>query len=712
MRFKYQILPGIIAIVTAMITNNQLSGQSFSIKGKLTDSGGGPVAAGSVILLAAKDSTFVKGNISDIESGTFVIGGVPGGNYIMLIQHLLYQNKYLKTSVNQQTVDLGTVILENKANKLEEVSIKASRPIVKIKDNVLLYNAKAISEKYIRSNALEVLGDIPGVMLKNDNIELLGSRDLNIAINGKPTTMSLEQVTAMLRAMPNDKVKEIQVMYAAPAKYNVKGALINLIMSSARENELNGSLSAGYQQRKAPGGNTNINLQYATKKWNIDFLYNGEYEEVNTTDYMDIKHLYKGTLYHILQHDSGPDKTFEHNIQISSGHTLTDKSKVTFSYSGNFTTDNNLKETITQYYTSSDTSREHTHISEDSPENLHNIKLDYSLGNKLNAGIDYTLYKNPSTQKYRDTSDDMTSIFKTQSNQQAGKLLGYINWTSPLQGNSTLSYGVNYAYSTNDNSFNYYNYLNNAYIRNEGQSSSNHYEEFDVSAFAGWSKQFNSQLSVDFSLKGEYDKTIKDTAGTTKTLWGNFNAYPTANISYLADTNAKHIFQLSLESYPTYPSYWEISPTTWYLNDYTLIKGNPELQPSRTYKAQFNYIFHRKYVVTLSYEYVSKMISQMPYASTETFNTIFQDQNLDFDKNLILAFVLPFNLSRHIQINPTLGALHRHMKKKGAEGTNFDRSANTCFVQADNSVTLSEKHGIKLNISGYYYSSLIQAIYD
>ncbi len=695
---------------TWFLTNNANS-QSFYISGELANQNQQGIPTASVMLLNQKDSSFVKAVISDIN-GIFKLEDVKPGNYLLLIQHILYGKKCFKETITNANLDLGELTLNEQAQEISEVSVKAQRPVLKMTNNTLTYNAQAVSAKFVRSNALEVLGDVPGINLKDESVELIGASALSIAINGKPTTLNMEQVIDMLKAMPNTRVKEVQIMYAPPAKYNVKGALINIILTKSNENELNGSAYATYRQRKNASAEGGINLQLATKKLDIDFMYSGDYDNIITIDEMYTKHIYKDTIYNINQRYDSPDKSFEHSLQLSNTYKINDKQNLLLAYTGNYS--NSSSDPLSELYYSSikENITEFDTVNEKRFEYLHNLKFDYTLSDNLNFGVDYTNYSGPSTQDYNTNTEGVTSLFRTKSQQSVNKYMGYFNHSFTLKEIVDFNYGLNYTFTRNDNYYHYFDYMNGDYTLNTDQSSDNKFSESTSVAFAGFNKAFSSFFTVDFSLKGENDKMVKDTVEATKTLWNDFNLFPSLNITYIFDTLSNHILQFSLKSYSSYPKYWEISPTTWYINQYMLAKGNPELKPSQTYSANLNYIFKRKYVAAFSCEYTQNAISQIPYASEETFNTIAKTENLDYDCQLSAALVLPFNIGEHISVNPTYALIHRIMKLDNMGAQSFDRSGTFGIFQMNSALTISEKHGLKADLSGYYYTGMIQTIYD
>jgi hypothetical protein len=686
-----------------------IKSQEYIISGKLIDSNDSIIPAASVILLNKQDSSFIQGVISD-NNGVFSMNNIHNGDYELTIQHLIYQKKNLYFTI-QKSLNLGEVELANNKRELSEVSIKAVRPVVKMEHNTLIYNASVISEKFVRNNGLEVLGDVPGVLLKNDEVQLIGAGNLNIAINGKPTSLSFEQVIAMLKAMPQENIKEIQVMYSPPPKYNVKGSLINIVLNKANKNQYNGSVYAGLRQRYESGGNGGINIQTSTHKWDINMMYSGDYDHIITKYQIDIDHTYQDTLYEIRQSMKLPSKNYEHNLQLSTDYLVDSLNTITFSYVGNYNKEKGgLNETYATYTSSDNYYTEIDSSQSNSTENMHNIKLEYSLKDKLQVGIDYTYYTGPSTYNYVSLVDDEITIYKTISEQTINKWMGYFNHSIKL-GIQPISYGLNYQYSGNKNFYHYYDY-ENGYVLDDTESTDNDFTETEISGFISFERQFNKKLSLDFSLKGENSQMNKDTLDTQLNLWNIFKLYPSFNISYNYDEQYNHILKVSGKSYSNYPSYWEISPATYYTSQYMQVKGTPDLKPSQTYEAELNYIFKRKYVFVLSYNYTDGMITQIPYASTESFNTIAENTNIDFSSDLIAALVLPYQFGELITINPTLVYMHRHMKNSGSIDTYFNRTSDSFIFQYSSSFNLIKNIGLKAEISGYYHGAFIQGIYD
>jgi len=106
------------------------------------------------------------------------------------------------------------------------------------------------------------------------------------------------------------------------------------------------------------------------------------------------------------------------------------------------------------------------------------------------------------------------------------------------------------------------------------------------------------------------------------------------------------------------------------------------------------------------------MITQIPYASTESFNTIAENTNIDFDSDLSAILVLPFQVAEFVTVNPTFVYMHRYMKNSASTDRAFNRTSNSFIFQYNCSFSLIKKIGLKAELSGYYHGAFIQGIYN
>lgn len=197
---------------------------------------------GATVILQTIDSTFVDAVITD-TTGYFRFNRQPA-SYRLIFQHIMYETLLLTTTGE----DAGTITLKSKDYALDEVIVKGERPLVKVEEGKLSYDLSQLTTHRIVNNAYEILQQLPGVQEINGNLSLAGTHNLNIILNGRPTTMSHEQLTILLKNTPASRVEKAEIMYSTPPQYHVRGAAINLLLKGYRPEEsgLQGEVNAGY----------------------------------------------------------------------------------------------------------------------------------------------------------------------------------------------------------------------------------------------------------------------------------------------------------------------------------------------------------------------------------------------------------------------------------------------------------------------------------
>ena len=82
-------------------------------------------------------------------------------------------------------------------------------------------------------NIYDALKLIPGVNEVGGGLQLAG-RSFNVLMNGQHYQMTDEQLKSLLQSLPAGRLKHAEVMYTTPARYEVRGASINLDLAAGR----------------------------------------------------------------------------------------------------------------------------------------------------------------------------------------------------------------------------------------------------------------------------------------------------------------------------------------------------------------------------------------------------------------------------------------------------------------------------------------------
>ncbi|MBS1523835.1 MAG: TonB-dependent receptor [Bacteroidetes bacterium] len=163
----------------------------------------------SVSVLNAKDSTLVTFTRTG-EDGSFNIGGLHPGNFIVLLAYPDYADYVDKFSLDsaKQNFNLGNIHLQLKSRLLHEVIIKGSAAQMKIKGDTTEFNAAAYVTQP-NAKVEDLLKQLPGIQVDKDGkITAQGQQVNKVLVDGEeffgddPTL-----VTKNIRADMVDKVQ-------------------------------------------------------------------------------------------------------------------------------------------------------------------------------------------------------------------------------------------------------------------------------------------------------------------------------------------------------------------------------------------------------------------------------------------------------------------------------------------------------------------------
>ncbi len=218
-------------------TQQQVQGK---ISGRIVDNTSGEAVEFATLVLKEPESKKdVGGGISD-ENGEFKLFA-PVGQYELQIYFIGYDQKTISISMTPKSpdVDLGLVQLISNTTQLDEVVIEGEKELVESKIDKLVYNAER-DVANAGGTATDVLRRAPLLSVDLDgNVSLRGSQNIQILINGKPSTMLASNPADLLSVLPADEIKSVEVITTPSAKYDGEGSagIINII---TKKKELEG----------------------------------------------------------------------------------------------------------------------------------------------------------------------------------------------------------------------------------------------------------------------------------------------------------------------------------------------------------------------------------------------------------------------------------------------------------------------------------------
>lgn len=653
-----------------------------TINGKIIDDKQLPID-GATIILQAMDSTYIGASISNSD-GIFVFKSQQK-EYRLIIQHLLYETKQMVGKGN----NAGTIQLQPQDYALDEVIIKAERPFAKVENGLLGYNLAVLTQNQLVNNAYEALTKIPGVQEDRGILTLAGAGKLTVILNGKPTTMDAGQLETILRNTPVSRIEKAEVMYSAPPEYHVRGAAINMVLKHSNDYSFQGEISANYKNQYFNDGGMNGNFRFSTPKMAFDVMYGAN--NVKKMEYIDLdsKHTQKGELHNIIQNEQLRSKYWKHDLRAAFEYNFNNKNNINIAYTGSYTPDQyNNSRTSGNYQTSN--------VDKYIDNQMRNITLQYHSGFGLDIGGDYTYYTSNNAQRlYADYQGGSQSSFSMVGGQKIDRYSIYADQKQSLSKGWNLGYGISYRFAK-DLDFQTYDKVTGNI---QTQNTYSNLREQTTSFYVSLSKNYTTGTSLSVSATGEY-YTI-----------GNYHkwaVYPQASLTYFK--TPKHVFQLSLSTDKTYPSYWDMQSSVSYLNGYTELWGTPNLKPMTNYNLNGSYIFLNKYILSLFFTHTSDYFTQAAYQSTDRLALIYKNTNWNYMQVWGANIILPFKVGNWLDFRLTLVGMQMYQRCDDFFDIPFNRKKWVFSGTLDN--TFKVNKNLSFELMGNVQTPVIQGTFD
>lgn len=238
--------------------------QKSKISGFLLDSTSKQAVEFATVALL-KDSKILEGTTTEV-TGKFTFNKVAGGTYQLKITFVGYRDKFINNVAVTEgnDLDLGVISFAQAAQQLQEVQVVEQKALFEDKPDRLVYNAeKDITIK--GGNAGDVLRKIPAVAVDLDgNVELRGSSNIKVLINNRPSNLMAKSIAEVLKLIPADDIKQIEVITSPSAKYDAEGTagIINIITKRNTLQGVNGKANTSIGRWN---DNYNGNLNYRKK---------------------------------------------------------------------------------------------------------------------------------------------------------------------------------------------------------------------------------------------------------------------------------------------------------------------------------------------------------------------------------------------------------------------------------------------------------------
>jgi outer membrane receptor protein involved in Fe transport len=587
---KYTVLLFLFAGLTSIA-------QDFAITGTVIDAAKQPVAYANAALFNSNDSTLSGGGITN-EAGVFAFTA-PAGNYYLEISFISYQNKTVPVNNLTGNIDLGEVTLLEDAEVLDAVIIEGERSQMQLSlDKRVFEVGKDLSN--ISASAADVLDNVPSIDVDADgNINLRGSANARILINGRQSGLTGINVADAMRQLQGNMIERVEIITNPSSRYDAEGGvgIINIILKKEKSTAGSFSLNAGYPTNY--GGSFNVSLR--KKKFNYFAGYGVSFRSMPGTG-SSLQSFQQGdSAFSYTQQNDRIREGISHNARAGADITLRDGSTLTVG--GLIRLSDGVNQTTNLYEDfgpAGDAVRRMIRYErEEEPE----LNLEGSLSYQKEFekedhvfSFDVKWIDNVETEmasfEQTDVFLDSTGFQRSTNTENERNILVQSDYVLPFGENSRFETGVKGTMRMIGNDF-LVEQLNDesgqwsglAQLDNDLTYRENIYAAYAMIGTEHGKFSWQSGARVELS---DIDIDLLNRGTSSEQLY--LNVFPSAHLSYVYKQN--RTFQLSYSYRLNRPSFRDLVPFSNYSDNRSIQLGNPNLRPEYTHSMEAGHLLN------------------------------------------------------------------------------------------------------------------------
>ena len=564
-------------------------GQDYNVSGKIIDVRDQAIEFANIIVYNDDQSSVLKGTSTD-ENGFFILNNLESNTYILKISFIGYQT-YEQKVVLTGSLDLKTIRLEDAVESLDQVFVIGKKPSITRKPDRLIFNIEntALTE----GSTLSVLKSTPGVIVSDGGINIKSS-PATIFINNRRVQLTSQELITLLDSAPANSIKSVEVITSPPASYDAdSGSVINIIMSKNLVTGYRGSVFTNYIQGVFPRYKAGTSHYFKNNKVNLNVNYNYTNQKINRDQDDQVNFFDAVNEIDQIWNSNVNRNTWSktHNLNLNFDYYLDNKNTLSLTSTGLYTPhykyqirnntnifDENM---VFQSRFTAD------NLSRDTKYNLGTdliFRHDFDNSAALTFKAHYTIYdykrdQNVFSNVFNQNNEfDSSSEFNTLANQDTQIITGKVDYNLPINENSNFDAGLKYSNINTESDITKFDIISGSEIIDPNNTDA---FEYDEKVFAAYSNYTQSWSNWDLSLGLRLEQT--NIEGESLTLAETntqdyFNWFPNAGLSHqiLEDISIYATYKRSI----TRPSYTDLNPFTFFINENNVVLGNPNLVPT------------------------------------------------------------------------------------------------------------------------------------
>ncbi len=546
--------------------------------------------------------------------------------------------------------DLGNLRLAVSNQVLQEVTVTgdASQVTLALDRKVYRVDKDGVAAGGTAEDAMK---NIPSLNVDIDGNLTLRNSAPQIFVDGRPTTLSLDQI-------PADAIDNVEVITNPSAKYDASGGnagIVNIVLKKERKAGYNGSVRTGVDMR----GRFNLGGDLNVRQGKINTFVSGNLNQRRSlgTGGTDRRNLFGLPRTNVFQTTDSENKGY-----FASGRAGIDwfaTNRNTFTVAGNYTTGgfnstDDLRIRTDTVGASSSLALRHSdnhrmfenfggqllfkHLFPKEGKEL-TADLNYNGSHFDNNGLFNTTYENSSLRTRQRQEGQGTNNFLTFQT----------DFVHPITASTKLEMGARAAlrHYESDNANYQFDFVDDQFVRAPGFADRYKFDDRVLAAYGTFSHSF-PRWGYQLGLRAESSRYTGTLLEVDSTFQNDYplSLFPSAFLTY--KLNEEDNVQLSYTRRINRPSFFNLIPFYDFSDSLLLSRGNPGLRPEFTnsFELQYQNIFVQGHNLLLSVYYKQATDQITRYQFTE-FNDLLQRDVIvsSFaNSNSSIAYGLEFTL--------------------------------------------------------------------
>lgn len=566
-----------------LLSSSFIFAQSFSIEGKITDASSNPIAYANILLLKTADSTAITGTTSD-DNGLFRFDTILQGQYILKTSYIGFEDVLINMDLIAN-INLNTIILKEQVESLNEVQLVYVKPTLQRQADRLVFNVERTS--LIEGNMLDVIRNTPGVLVLDNSI-LIKNTAPTVYINDRKVNLNVSEVIELLEGTSAVNIKSIEVITNPSAQYDAdSGKVLNIVMSKNLATGYSGSVFTNYTQGVFPKTAYGISNFFKGSKLNAFVNYSYNKRKIDRVNVEIVNYLNE-------QYRSNIDRNIwskTHNISFNFDYNFNENNRLSLSSNMlllpyfKYVTKN--KTNIVPRISDSIARFNSNNLSRDLKHNL-GFNLDYEHKFKkdnarlaLNTHItiyDYRRKQKVDSDYFLGNGSFLESnAFRTRSDQATDIFTSQIDYSLPIEDAATFRTGLKFSNVRTDSKIDQTDIMGDFEIMDPENSDAFDYVENVYAAYLNYEKSWD-KVDLNIGLRAEQTNVEGNSMSLVESnLQDYLEWFPSISLSH--DISEKTKIYTNYKRSIKRPNYNNLNPFRFFLNDNTIVTGNPALQP-------------------------------------------------------------------------------------------------------------------------------------